>query len=433
MLGRRVAAQAREHGLEQALALVREADFLVVGLDQPDIRQLRHGAVARLMAGAVPAHDAQHVLPARQLVIGRKRENRQRLVAQVPRLSHVPSPSALVGARCFNARITHPFERGFRRLTARGSEEPQSAPYVAQEAVFGRPFQDKEGGTSMANDRYRYEQDRTRDRDRDERDWRGRDRQDEGYIARRGFGNERSGYGRGGYGGDDERFGERRRERDFGDSAGYGTGGSALDWHDVMGGERRGAGMGFGAQDRGREESYPRQRRGSFYDREDERYGSGFFGRGSREDDGDERGFLDRAGDEVRSWFGDEGAERRRGRDMREAAHHRGRGPKGYQRSDARILEDVNDRLTDDPHVDASNIDVSVANREVTLNGTVNSRFEKRHAEDLAESVSGVIHVQNNLRVQQPAEAGIGGSMMSGSGTGAEATPRRRSSTPSGT
>src|SRR3712207_9196144 len=98
------------------------------------------------------------------------------------------------------------------------------------------------------------------------------------------------------------------------------------------------------------------------------------------------------------------------------AQHHRGRGQKGYQRSDERIREDVNDRLTDDPHVDASEIEVRVENREVTLTGTVNSRFEKRHAEDLAEAVSGVTHVQNNLRIQQPADAGIAGSMMSGPG-----------------
>jgi hypothetical protein len=102
---------------------------------------------------------------------------------------------------------------------------------------------------------------------------------------------------------------------------------------------------------------------------------------------------------------------------MRSGEHHRGRGPKGYQRSDERIREDVNDRLTDDPHIDASEIEVTVSNREVTLSGTVNSRFEKRHAEDLAETISGVTHVQNNLRIQQQAGMGMGGSMLSGSGS----------------
>ena len=79
---------------------------------------------------------------------------------------------------------------------------------------------------------------------------------------------------------------------------------------------------------------------------------------------------------------------------------HRGRGPKGYTRSGERIREDVSDRLTDDPHLDASDIEVDVTGTEVTLNGTVDSRSAKRWAEDHAEEVTGVTHVQNNLRVR---------------------------------
>lgn len=84
----------------------------------------------------------------------------------------------------------------------------------------------------------------------------------------------------------------------------------------------------------------------------------------------------------------------------RPAGEHRGRGPKNYARSDARILEDVNDRLSDDSWLDASEIEARAENGEVTLTGTVRSRDDKRRAEDLAEQVSGVKHVQNNLRVQ---------------------------------
>ncbi|MEZ0171477.1 CBS domain-containing protein [Microvirga sp. TS319] len=80
---------------------------------------------------------------------------------------------------------------------------------------------------------------------------------------------------------------------------------------------------------------------------------------------------------------------------------HRGRGPRNYQRSDDRIREDVNERLSDDARLDASEIEVTVQNREVTLTGTVRDRNEKRWAEDIAESVSGVTHVQNNLRAGQ--------------------------------
>lgn len=115
--------------------------------------------------------------------------------------------------------------------------------------------------------------------------------------------------------------------------------------------------------------------------------------RGSQRSGGrDERGFFERAGDEVMSWFGDREASERREID------HRGRGPKNYVRSDERIRDDVNDRLADDRWVDASDINVEVGKGEVTLSGEVSDRYAKRRAEDCAEAVSGVRHVQNNLR-----------------------------------
>lgn len=76
-----------------------------------------------------------------------------------------------------------------------------------------------------------------------------------------------------------------------------------------------------------------------------------------------------------------------------------GRGPRNYRRSDGRILEDVCERLTEDPRVDAYNIDVKVKNGEVTLAGDVTSRDEKRRAEDVAATVMGVADVVNELRV----------------------------------
>jgi hypothetical protein len=78
---------------------------------------------------------------------------------------------------------------------------------------------------------------------------------------------------------------------------------------------------------------------------------------------------------------------------------YRGRGPKGYQRSDERIREDVCERLTDDWHVDASEVSIAVRDGEVTLTGMVNSREEKRRAGECAEQVSGVHDVFNQLRV----------------------------------
>ena len=82
----------------------------------------------------------------------------------------------------------------------------------------------------------------------------------------------------------------------------------------------------------------------------------------------------------------------------------RGRGPKGYTRSDERILDDVNDRLTDDAWIDASDIEVGVTNGVVTLEGTVPDRNQKRRAEDVAADCSGVHDVANRLRVRRPTE-----------------------------
>jgi CBS domain-containing protein len=108
---------------------------------------------------------------------------------------------------------------------------------------------------------------------------------------------------------------------------------------------------------------------------------------------------------------------------------HQGRGPKSYQRSDERIREDINERLTDDAMIDASEIEVQVQNREVTLTGTVRDRNERRRAEDVAESVSGVTHVQNNLRVGQRqgthatgTEAGDAGAATGNPGSGTAGT-----------
>lgn len=77
----------------------------------------------------------------------------------------------------------------------------------------------------------------------------------------------------------------------------------------------------------------------------------------------------------------------------------RGRGPKGYKRSDDRIHEDVCEALSYNPQVDASEVDVKVKEGEVTLMGTVNERRMKRLIEETVENVSGVRDVNNQIRV----------------------------------
>ena len=80
---------------------------------------------------------------------------------------------------------------------------------------------------------------------------------------------------------------------------------------------------------------------------------------------------------------------------------HRGKGPLNWQRSDERIREAVNEALTDHDCVDASHIEATVQNGEVTLTGVVEDRAMKRLAEDCVEQVSGVKEVQNHIRIQR--------------------------------
>ena len=78
---------------------------------------------------------------------------------------------------------------------------------------------------------------------------------------------------------------------------------------------------------------------------------------------------------------------------------HAGRGPRGYKRSDERILEDVCDRLTSHPSIDATDIDVKISDGDVTLSGWVESRAIKHLTEAMVETVAGVKEIHNHLRV----------------------------------
>jgi hypothetical protein len=89
-----------------------------------------------------------------------------------------------------------------------------------------------------------------------------------------------------------------------------------------------------------------------------------------------------------------------------EPGRHAGRGPKNWKRADERIREDINERLTEHSHIDATEIDVQVKNGEVTLSGSVEDRRVKRMVEDLVEGVSGVRDVHNQLRVGAAQEQG---------------------------
>ncbi|MGA0606860.1 BON domain-containing protein [Phenylobacterium sp. VNQ135] len=188
---------------------------------------------------------------------------------------------------------------------------------------------------------------------------------------------------------DADREMERRYAGEMRHRASGGTGGYDFE---------RGYGDGGRGEDRG----------GQTYGR-DERGGSGAGGFFQRA-----KSWIGEAVDEVRrDLSGDRGQERGEGgygerrysSDFNGEARwsddrgQRGRGPKDYKRSDERISDDAHQRLTDDPWLDASNISVSVSGGEVTLSGTVENREAKHRAERCVEDISGVNHVQNNLRI----------------------------------
>ncbi|HEU4697683.1 MAG TPA: BON domain-containing protein [Gemmatimonadales bacterium] len=193
-------------------------------------------------------------------------------------------------------------------------------------------------------------------------------------------------YGRG-YGRDFDRDSERGasgrwsrdHESDFGRPGNYGRYGTSRD---------AGYGSGYGAQ-----ESY-----GAGFARDYDTWGNrGDYGVGQGYSPG-YGGFAGTYG--YQGWGGGYGGAYGSNFLERQGTHY-GRGPRGYQRADARIEEDVNEMLTRDPDVDASDIEVKVQNGEVTLTGHVDSRDAKRRAEDLAEQCSGVREVHNQLRVKR--------------------------------
>ena len=246
----------------------------------------------------------------------------------------------------------------------------------------------------MAEDRYRGDEPRReRTYGREARNY-GQD--DRGFIERAGD-EVRSWFG------DDEA--ERRRRMDesrYGrDSERYGR-----DW-DRYGGENR---FGRDWNRYGRDWDYGHNVIGYEAGRGGYEAGRG----GNRDRWTSERSFGDRPGRDYGYDYGqgfsssrygsagDYGTQRLEGRwEGRARGPFFGRGPRGYQRSDDRIREDVCDRLSDDPWIDASDVEVIVRSGEVTLTGMVRDRNDKRRIEDVVEDITGVREVHNNVRVSQ--------------------------------
>ena len=83
--------------------------------------------------------------------------------------------------------------------------------------------------------------------------------------------------------------------------------------------------------------------------------------------------------------------------------HHRGKGPRSFRRSDERLKELACEALTDDPFIDATDIDVHVEDGVIMLTGFVDSRRTKFLAEEL---LAECLHedIVNRLQLKQPRE-----------------------------
>ena len=135
----------------------------------------------------------------------------------------------------------------------------------------------------------------------------------------------------------------------------------------------------------------------------DEQYGD-YYGRGRGEEWRSPGGVRDYkgTGDHGRGDYsgasGGPGAPNLRGDAARWGRTYR-RGPKGYQRSDERLREDISERLMQAEHIDSSDVTVTVEGGKVILEGTVPERYMKHAIEDLADACPGVQDIENRIRV----------------------------------
>ena len=82
--------------------------------------------------------------------------------------------------------------------------------------------------------------------------------------------------------------------------------------------------------------------------------------------------------------------------------------PRRYARSDARIREDVCERLWHEPYIDVSEVSVTVRDGIVVLEGTVPHRHMKHRIEDVSAACAGVNDVENRIRIERAETAPSG-------------------------
>ncbi len=67
--------------------------------------------------------------------------------------------------------------------------------------------------------------------------------------------------------------------------------------------------------------------------------------------------------------------------------------------TDLEIKKFIENMIRIDPRIDYETIEVSISNGVVSLDGTVNAHWKKEQAEGYAHRVTGVVEVDNNIRV----------------------------------
>ncbi len=77
----------------------------------------------------------------------------------------------------------------------------------------------------------------------------------------------------------------------------------------------------------------------------------------------------------------------------------------GWARTEPTLQEKIQDRLRFDSTLTEIAFEVSVKDKEVELNGTVNTPSQRQRAVELAESVAGVDRVVDSLKQREPDEA----------------------------
>lgn len=172
--------------------------------------------------------------------------------------------------------------------------------------------------------------------------------------------------------------------------------------------------MARGEEERRFDKRYRDDRRGDDHPHDDRRYqyaayGSGYGGCGRRDDRDHDRGFLDKARDEMRSWFVDDRASRRREWDhVREREHDREDDARSAYDEDSELADEVRRRLRR-ADINADGIDVRVRDNEAILDGVVNRRRDRDEANECARAVRGIVFVRNRLQVRSRADrAAIG-------------------------